>query len=122
MSIILSISRGHNASTTLLVDDEVIFYVEEDRLSRHKHDGAPLLGLIKAFDYVDHIDHLVICHTHEHGPTLDWTGEDCYHGLIRKLCRKKFEFETHFINLVHHKIHAACLAFLVRYFEKWVDK
>jgi len=108
MSIILSISRGHNASTTLMVDDEVIFYVEEDRLSRHKHDGAPLLGLIKAFDYVDHIDHLVICHTHEHGPTLDWTGEDCYHGLIRKLCRKKFEFETHFINTVHHKIHAAC--------------
>ena len=93
MSIILSCNRGHNASTTLMVDDEVIFYVEEERLSRHKHDGAPLLGLIKALDYVDYIDHLVICHTHEHGPQLDWTGENVYYGLIRKLCSKKFEFE-----------------------------
>jgi len=108
MSIILSISRGHNASTTLMVDDEVIFYIEEERLSRFKHDGAPLLGLMKAFDYVDHIDHLVINHTHKHGPKLDWTGEDCYHGLIRKLCRKKFHFETHFCTTIHHKIHAAC--------------
>ena len=108
MSIILSCNRGHNASTTLMVDDEVIFYVEEERLSRHKHDGAPLLGLIKALDYVDYIDHLVICHTHEHGPQLDWTGENVYYGLIRKLCSKKFEFETHYVNTTHHKMHASC--------------
>ena len=94
MSIILSCNRGHNASTTLMVDDEVIFYVEEERLSRHKHDGAPLLGLIKALDYVDYIDHLVICHTHEHGPQLDWTGEAVYYGLIRKLCAKTVSY-TH---------------------------
>ena len=61
MIIILSCNRGHNAGTTLMVDGEVIFYVEEERLSRYKHDGAPLLGMAKAFDYVDHIDHLVIC-------------------------------------------------------------
>ena len=108
MSIILSISRGHNSSTTLMVDDQVVFYVEEERLSRHKHDGAPLLGIKKAFDYVDHIDHLVICHTHAHGPQLDWTGEDCYHGWVRKLCGKRFSFESHFVNAVHHKMHAAC--------------
>ena len=111
MSIILSISRGHNASTTLMVDDEVVFYVEEERLSRFKHDGAPLAGLIKAFDYVDHIDHLVICHTHRHASKLDWTGENVYHGLIRKIAKKKFEFNTHFFDLTHHKIHAACAFF-----------
>ena len=108
MSIILSISRGHNASTTLMVDDEVIFYVEEERLTRFKHDGAPLAGMIKAFDYVDHIDHLVICHTHRHVSKLDWTGENVYHGLIRKLAKKRFEFNTHFFDLTHHKVHAAC--------------
>ena len=108
MSIILSVSRGHNASTTLMVDDEVIFYVEEERLSRWKHDGAPFLGMAKAFDYVDYIDHLVVNHTHKWGPSFDWTSEELYHGWIRKLCRKKFKFETHFINLVHHKMHAAC--------------
>jgi carbamoyltransferase len=45
--IIVAIARGHNASTTLLVDGKVVFYVEEERLSKHKHDGSPLLGLMK---------------------------------------------------------------------------
>lgn len=106
--IIVAIARGHNASTTLLVDGKVVFYVEEERLTKMKHDGSPLMGLMKVFDYVDHIDHLVICHTHRHGPNLDWTGEDLYSGFVRKLARKKFEFEVHQIDLIHHKMHAAC--------------
>ena len=108
MSIILSVARGHNGSTTLLKDGEVIFYLEEERLSRSKYDGSPLLGIAKAFEYVDHIDHLVVCHTHRHGPQLDWSGEDMYAGFVRKLSRKKFEFEVHYIDLVHHQMHAAC--------------
>lgn len=108
MSVIVSVARGHNGSTTLLVDGEVVFYLEEERLSRFKYDGSPLLGLKKVFDYVDHIDHLVVCHTHRHGPVLDWSGEDMYQGWVRKLAKKKFEFETHFIDTVHHEMHAAC--------------
>jgi carbamoyltransferase len=105
---ILAVARGHNGSTTLLVDGKVVFYLEEERLSRFKYDGSPLLGIAKAFEYVDHIDHLVICHTHRAGPTLDWSGEDAYQGWVRKLARKKFEFETHFIDINHHEMHAAC--------------
>jgi len=108
MSVIVSIARGHNGSTTLLVDGEVVFYLEEERLSRFKYDGSPLLGLQKVFDYVDHIDHLVVCHTHRHGPVLDWSGEDAYEGWVRKLARKRFEFQTHFIDTIHHEMHAAC--------------
>ncbi len=108
MSVIVSVARGHNGSTTLLVDGEVVFYLEEERLSRFKYDGSPLLGLQKVFDYVDHIDHLVVCHTHRHGPVLDWSGEDAYQGWVRKLARKRFEFETHFIDINHHEMHAAC--------------
>jgi len=108
MTTILSCARGHNASTTLMVDGEIIFYLEEERLSRFKYDGAPFMGLIKAFDYVDKIDHLVICHTHRNGPILDWCGDDAYLGLVRKISRKRFEFETHFIDTVHHQMHAAC--------------
>lgn len=108
MSVIVSVARGHNGSTTLLVDGEVVFYLEEERLSRFKYDGSPLLGLQKVFDYVDHIDHLVICHTHRHGPVLDWSGEDAYEGWVRKLARKRFEFQTHEIDTVHHEMHAAC--------------
>jgi len=108
MSVIVSVARGHNGSTTLLVDGEVVFYLEEERLSRFKYDGSPLLGLQKVFDYVDHIDHLVVCHTHRHGPVLDWSGEDAYQGWVRKLARKRFEFETHFIDINHHEMHASC--------------
>lgn len=107
MSIIVSIARGHNSSTTLLVDGEVKFYIEEERLSKFKYDGSPFLGLIEVFKHVDHIDHLVVCHTHRQGPTLDWTGEDAYVGLVRKLSKKKFKFETHFIDEHHHQMHAS---------------
>jgi len=108
MTIIASIARGHNGSTTLMKDGEIIFYLEEERLSKMKYDGSPLLGLAKVFDYVDHIDHLVVCHTHRHGPKLDWTGEDLYHGWMRKLAKNKFDFKVHFIDLIHHEMHAAC--------------
>ena len=108
MTVIVSCARGHNASTTLMVDGEVVFYLEEERISRFKYDGSPLMGLLKVFDYVDHIDHLVVCHTHRHGPVLDWCGDDLYQGFIRKIARKKFDFETHFIDTIHHEMHAAC--------------
>jgi len=106
--IIVSIARGHNSSTTLMVDGEIIFYLEEERLTRSKYDGAPLAGLIKVFDYVDHIDHLIVCHTCGDNPILDWTGECVYDGLIRKLSRNKFEYQTHNVSLMHHELHAAC--------------
>jgi len=108
MSIIVSCSRGHNASTTLLVDGEIIFYLEEERLSRWKRDGSPFLGLQKVFEYVDHIDHLVICHTHREGAKADWTGEDVYRCWIRKQARKKFDFKVTFIDTIHHHMHATC--------------
>jgi len=108
MSVIVSIARGHNASTTLMVDGEIVFYLEEERLSRRKYDGAPLLGLMYVFNYVDHVDHLVICHTHEYGPELDWTGEDLYSGYLRKLSKGKFQFQTHKVAAIHHEMHATC--------------
>ena len=106
--IILCVARGHNGSTTLMVDGEIVFYLEEERLSRFKYDGSPMLGILKAFEYVDHIDHLVVCHTHRSGPNLDWTGEHMYEGFVRKIARKKWEFETTYIDLNHHEMHAAC--------------
>jgi len=120
MSVIVSVARGHNASTTLMVDGEIVFYVEEERLSRRKYDGSPLMGLLKVFDYVDHIDHLVVCHTHKNGPELDWTGEPLYDGFIRKLLRhgdapthpltphKPKPYEYHEVSNIHHQMHATC--------------
>jgi len=120
MSVIVSVARGHNASTTLMVDGEIIFYLEEERISRRKYDGAPLMGMLKVWDYVDHIDHLVICHTHKQGPELDWTGEGLYEGFHRKLSRfgeyqaspwkaiPKKPYQVHQVSSIHHQMHATC--------------
>jgi len=113
MTVVVGVARGHNASTTLMIDGEIIFYLEEERLSRRKYDGCPLLGLLKVFEYVDHIDHLLVCHTHRHGPEMDWTGEDLYQGFVRKLQRRDDTQEeiskTHYTNIdtIHHELHAS---------------
>tara|TARA_B100000700_G_scaffold137513_1_gene153485 strand:+ start:10669 stop:12489 length:1821 start_codon:yes stop_codon:yes gene_type:complete len=121
MSVIVSCARGHNASTTLMVDGKIVFYLEEERITRRKYDGGPLMGLLKVFDYVDHIDHLVVCHTHKSGPELDWTGESVYEGIIRKMLRttggtfdhplkpvKPKPYEYHECSNIHHQMHATC--------------
>lgn len=117
-TVILAVSRGHNASTCLTVDGEIVFYLEEERLSRKKYDGCPLAGIIKAIEYVDHIDHFMICHTHRQGPITDWTHTDIYQGLVEKLLKNsKVDVpKFHFIDTVHHQMHAA-VAFLNSGFE-----
>ena len=39
---ILGITLSHNSSVCVLDDGEIIFFLEEDRLSRNKHDSLPL--------------------------------------------------------------------------------
>jgi len=39
---ILGINLSHNSSVCVLEDGEIIFFLEEDRLSRNKHDAQPL--------------------------------------------------------------------------------
>jgi predicted NodU family carbamoyl transferase len=38
---IAAIARGHNSGVCLLKNDEIIFSIEEERLSRSKYDGGP---------------------------------------------------------------------------------
>jgi carbamoyltransferase len=102
----LAITRGHNGATTLFKDNEMIFYVEEERLTRQKYDGSPLAGIIKATEYTDVIHELILCHTYEHAPQLDWTGEDVYQGLLRKMGYSGFR--TTNLGSAHHLTHAAC--------------
>ena len=110
---IAGISRGHNGSTCLLKDGEIVFFIEEERLSRYKHDGTPLLSLQKCKDYTDQLDYLVICHTQplSDAPKIDYavTGadEDIYTSFSRKTgliddSNKVIDYSRR-----HHKCHAA---------------
>ena len=56
---ILGINPGHNGSVSLVSDGELIFYLEEERLSRIKYDGNPLKGILYILSKYK-IDELVI--------------------------------------------------------------
>lgn len=114
---IAAITRGHNAAVCLLKDGEIVFAIEEERLSRHKYDGGPYACMVKILEYTDRLDYLVIAHTQPLNETaghVDFTGDDVYTGLARKLglIDRKQDIYNHpqVIDLshVHHKLHAAC--------------
>ena len=85
---IAGITRGHNAGVCLLKDGEIVFSSEEERFSRHKYDGGPFAAMIKIKEYTDKLDYLVVAHTQSlesSAPKVDFTGDDVYTGLARKL-------------------------------------
>lgn len=99
---ILAINPGHNGSAALLVDGEIKFYIEEERLSRTKYDGNPYRGILEAIHHG--IDIIVLGGTHPEFPLLPWTGEDPYSALVRK-----FYPNVQVLRLghIHHLGHAA---------------
>lgn len=115
---IAAITRGHNGAVCLLKDGEVVFAMEEERLSREKYDGGPLAGMIKILEYTKNLDYLVIAHTqplYETAGRIDYSGDDMYTGLARKLGLIKrghrgMDNHPQVVDLafMHHKLHAAC--------------
>jgi carbamoyltransferase len=116
---IAGITRGHNAGVCLLKDGEIVFSIEEERLTRSKYDGTPFASMIKILDYTDKLDYLVVAHTssleHDSYVRTDYTGENIYTSLARKLGlidRSHGNPNTHpqVIDMAHHhhKLHAAC--------------
>ena len=111
------LARGHNGGVCLLKDGEVVFAIEEERLTRHKYDGGPYASMIKILEYTDQIDFLVVAHTQNLEYTagkVDFSGDDVYTGLARKLGlikRQQYNGNPHpqVIDLshIHHKLHAA---------------
>ena len=114
---IAGITRGHNSSVCLLKNGEIVFSIEEERLSRSKYDGGPYAAMLKILEYTDKLDYIAIAHTQSLADTagkVDFTGEDIYTGLARKLgliSRKENPFKHPQVidmSSVHHKLHAAC--------------
>ena len=100
---ILGINPGHNGSAALVVDGEVVYYVEEERLSRAKYDGNPFRGMLDIMQKW-HVDELVIAGTGQEEHKLPWTGEDAYTALVRKFYPK---VKVTKLGAEHHLGHAA---------------
>jgi len=114
---IAAIARGHNSGVCLLKDGEIVFSIEEERLTRHKYDGGPYASIMKILEYTDKLDYLVVAHTQKLNDTagrVDYTGDDVYTGLARKmgLIDRKANLYNHpqviDLSFLHHKLHAAC--------------
>ena len=126
---IAAIARGHNAGVCLLKDGEVVFSIEEERLSRRKYDGGPYASMVEILKYTDKIDYLVVAHTQslEDRSTgrVDYSGDDVYTGMARKLglidqhIHKTKHPQVIDLSHIHHKLHAAC-AFYRSGFDKAV--
>ena len=105
---IAGISRGHNASVCLLKDGEIVYSIEEERLSRKKYDGGPYASMIKILEYTDKIDYLVIAHTQPDDSNVDFRGGSVYTGLANKIGLIEREDQVLDLHKWHHKLHAAC--------------
>lgn len=110
---ILGVNPGHNGSVALVSDGELVYYIEEERLSRMKYDGNPFRGILEILK-THHIDEIVIVGTSPEQLRLPWTGEDPYTALVRKYNPK---VKTTVLGHEHHLTHAAC-AFYNSGFDK----
>lgn len=111
---IVGLSLGHNASTCLLKDGQIVFSVEEERLSRMKADGSPMLGLLKVLEYTNKVDYIAISYPGDDRPSIEYTREHIYHGLARKLglvgsIDEDIKYSQYLdYTDQHHLAHAAC--------------
>jgi len=112
---VLGVNPGHNGSVALVSDGEVLYYIEEERLSRLKYDGNPFRGILEVLSN-HHVDELVIGGTTIDLPKLFWTGEDPFTALVRK---HNPNVKVTVIGSEHHLGHAAT-AFYNSGFEKAV--
>ncbi len=110
---ILSINPGHNGSVCLLVDGNISLYIEEERLTRVKYSGNPILSIDKALEITDKIDYLVIGGTNQQ-PSLTWEETDIFTLYLKKKIGDTFK--TVYAYDQHHFAHA-CSAFYNSGFE-----
>ena len=103
---VLGISPGHNGSAALVSDGKLVYYLEEERLSRFKRDGNPFRAMIDICSKYK-IDELVIGGTNDplEINKLPWTNESPYVALVRKY---NPNLKVTWANHQHHILHASC--------------
>ena len=102
---ILGISIGHNSSACVLSDGELVYFLEEERLSRVKRDGNPFRVMFDiCTKYV--IDELVISGTNSplEFNILIYSNETSYASVVRKFYPK---VKVTYLNHHHHLAHTS---------------
>jgi carbamoyltransferase len=103
---ILGITPGHNGSVALVSNGELIFYLEEDRLSKIKYESNPLKTMFYILQKYK-IDELVISGVKARYipmivPPREW--QDLYTSLVKKFSP---DVKTTMMYTQHHLTHAS---------------
>jgi carbamoyltransferase len=112
---ILGININHNSSVALVSNGELIYYLEEERLSREKRDSSPFRSMFEILNKYP-IDEVIICGTGEASEfnMLSFIKETPFISLVRKF---NPYIQYQYLNKAHHITHASC-AFYNSGFEK----
>ena len=103
---VLGIHPGHNSAAALVSDGKLVYFLEEERLSRLKRDGNPFRVMIDICSKYK-IDELVIGGTNDkfESNILPWNAEVPYLALVRKY---NPNVKVSWLNEEHHLLHATC--------------
>lgn len=111
---ILGINPFHNGSVCVLSDGEVIFYLEEERLTRKKYDEIPLKSILYVLNNYP-IDDIALAGINMAGVFSNFFKENLNHLIFRKLgfsSKNIYDFSNN-----HHQTHIAS-AFYNSNFDK----
>jgi carbamoyltransferase len=98
---ILGINPFHNGSVCVLSDGEIVYFLEEERLSRKKYDANPFRVILDVLNTYK-IDEVAIAGINSNQVYLTYTKEDPFYSLIRKFYPKlKFNFLSDYHHLTH---------------------
>jgi carbamoyltransferase len=108
--ITVGVSRVHNAAVALLNNGDLVFQLENERLSNIKYDAYPFHALSSITKYVDAVDQLAIAGVNNTVPVESFTDHDVYTVFVARLKKSFFKngLTTYNLGLEHHKLHAAC--------------
>ena len=103
---ILGVNISHHASVCLLKDGEVVFYLEDDRLSGDKEAewwvGHDMPSLEKILEYTDYVDYVAVSSFGRGG----FEDNDITNYLLHKLDELKIKYRRVHGAREHHLYHA----------------
>jgi len=100
---IAALTTEHNASCCLLKNGEIVFFIEEERLSRIKAESMPLLAMAKIKEYTDRLDYFVMDNSKRLDNSNVYVRLAIKLGLIQSNSKQIID-PQHF---GHHQAHAA---------------
>ena len=104
---IVGVSRYHNSSMAILSDGELVFHLENERLSNIKYDHYPFLLLNCLKDLVEDIDYLALAGCTKTLNMEVFTEYDAYTTFVLRSHKKFYDRGLNAVDIwnQHHKLH-----------------